>query len=55
MDKGGRGNKEGGAVMNRDEGQYHLSHVFDEFLSGEKQSGNPKIAAGKNSVDADRN
>ena len=36
--------------MNRDEGQYHLTHVYDEaLLLGEKQTGNSKSAPRKKS------
>ena len=36
--------------MNRSEGQYHLTHVYDEvLLPGEKQTGNSKSAARKKS------
>ena len=35
--------------MNRDEGQYQLSHIFDDFLvpksPGEKSSSNTRIVA----------
>ena len=38
--------KKGATTMNRDEGQYHLSHVFDELLlSGEKSSRNSRVVA----------
>ena len=48
--QGHRDQKEerGGDTMNRDEGQYHLSHVFDDLLSpkekslGDKRTGNSK-------------
>ena len=33
--------KRRGATMNRDEGQYHLSHVYDELLLP-KRTGNTK-------------
>ena len=50
--------KRRGATMNRDEGQYQLSHIFDEFLipglkksPDGKSTGNTKItAAGSSSV-----
>ena len=29
-----------GKTMNRDEGQYNLSHVFDDLLTADKSSGN---------------
>ena len=32
--------KKGGTTLNIDEGQYHLTHIFDDLLSGEKTSGN---------------
>ena len=40
--------------MNRDEGQYHLSHIYDELLLNEKSpirksNGNSKTSAKKNS------
>jgi hypothetical protein len=39
--------KKRGNTMNRDEGQYHLSHIFDEFLlkksPTEKTTGNSKV------------
>ena len=38
--------KKGATTMNRDEGQYQLSHVFDELLiSGEKSSRNSRTVA----------
>ena len=46
--------KRRGKTMNRDEGQYQLTHIFDEFLvSGEKspigrQTGNPTVAKNSN-------
>ena len=47
--------KKRGTTMNRDEGQYHLSHIFDELLISSsrkspkengKSTGNSKIGAG---------
>ena len=38
--------KKGATTMNRDEGQYHLSHVFDELLlPGDKSSRNSRVVA----------
>ena len=45
--------KRRGTTMNRDDGQYQLSHIFDEFLNLEskkspdgKSTGNTKTTAG---------
>ena len=48
--------KRRGTTMNRDEGQYQLSHIYDDFLKqgskkslGGKPTGNSKINAGTTS------
>ena len=38
MGKGGCGDKKSGITVNRVEGQYHLSHIFDEFQTSASTS-----------------
>jgi hypothetical protein len=45
--------KKGSTTMNRDEGQYYLSHVFDDLLSSERKSPDGK-STGNSSSRQDR-